>query len=590
MFRAAGDRGVPCKIISYSSPSGLRFSSRITSFAGLIHCVFWIYFEWRTPLKTKDMLTTPRIPKIFLWLLLIALFTEANAQPQWGNLKPGPFSIGYRTLQLTDPSRTYFQPGRPIQVYVWYPAMSFDGKEAMKYGDYFDDIGRDWGTQGDAAKLGNDLSRNFKSGALNPSFSGTIGDVEFKRILSTKIPVKRDARPAKGTFPVLLHIHANGALTQSVMLECLASNGYIVMSISLYGSSPAFYGRGEGTANELLDLTQDLAFVMGRSKMIAGAVPGKIAVVGMLSQLGLLLQSKTKRLDAIACLDCSWNPKLLKNIPYYNPATITLPILEAVNTDFAPQGPTFIDSLRYAERYIVRFKQLPHADFYPFPRIASPEKAGDHVNYDLLMELTVNFLDAVLKGKPEAVEYMATLEDTSRRSSGIASFRKELSSTAPPTEHEFLTWLRYGNVNEARSAWNNYGKAIVSESNLFFVTLFAAREGESHAFEVFEMYISAFPGSPRNSMLYEHLAIALTRKQPQQALTVCERWVKQFPASPHGYRALAEVYVVLGRGEEAVAGMKVALEKAAGLDVPRERREALISDLKKRMEEIERAE
>ena len=68
------------------------------------------------------------------------------------------------------------------------------------------------------------------------------------------------------------------------------------------------------------------------------------------------------------------------------------------------------------------------------------------------MELTVNFLDATLKKKPGAIEYMTGLEDIENRSSAISSFRRELAEVAPPTEHDFLTWLRYGNMEQANAA------------------------------------------------------------------------------------------------------------------------------------------
>ena len=100
------------------------------------------------------------------------------------------------------------------------------------------------------------------------------------------------------------------------------------------------------------------------------------------------------------------------------------------------------------------------------------------------------------------------------------------------------------------------------------------------------MYMSAFPSSPRNPMLYEHLSYNLTLNQPEQTLKVCEKWIEQFPDSPYAYRAIAEVHVVRGKHTEAIRNLTIALDKAAGLDQSAETTQALIQDLRKRLDHI----
>ena len=100
------------------------------------------------------------------------------------------------------------------------------------------------------------------------------------------------------------------------------------------------------------------------------------------------------------------------------------------------------------------------------------------------------------------------------------------------------------------------------------------------------MYMSAFPSSPRNPMLYEHLSYNLTLNQPEQASKVCKKWIEQFPDSPHAYRAMAEAYVVLGKHTEAIHNLTIDLEKAAGLDQSAETTQTLIRELRKRLDHI----
>ena len=143
---------------------------------------------------------------------LVCLFATcigfAQNSPQWGNLKPGTYSIGYTTIRAIDYSRSYFKAGRPLQIYVWYPAAVKSHKNALKFGAYFNDAAYDWGDDTQyIAYLTKYFNKGFISGTINPSFPGELSEQQFKAILETPIPVVRNAVPAAGKFPILLHSH-----------------------------------------------------------------------------------------------------------------------------------------------------------------------------------------------------------------------------------------------------------------------------------------------------------------------------------------------------------------------------------------------
>lgn len=64
---------------------------------------------------------------------------------------------------------------------MWYPAREEPGQTSMSYGDYFDDVGKDWGIHGDSAKLREQVIQNFMIGSLNPSFPDQTGEKEMGR-------------------------------------------------------------------------------------------------------------------------------------------------------------------------------------------------------------------------------------------------------------------------------------------------------------------------------------------------------------------------------------------------------------------------
>ena len=56
---------------------------------------------------------------------------ESKVAPFWNELKPGPYPVGFRVVYYRDRSRKWLKtlgasapdPGRPIRVSVWYPAL-----------------------------------------------------------------------------------------------------------------------------------------------------------------------------------------------------------------------------------------------------------------------------------------------------------------------------------------------------------------------------------------------------------------------------------------------------------------------------------
>jgi len=84
----------------------------------------------------------------------------------WGDLKPGPFSVGFRVIYERDKTRNWLKPeagsnvaipdlGRPIRTSVWYPAAPGKKAQLMRYGDYFHFDGPDG-----FRKLNDELEKN----------------------------------------------------------------------------------------------------------------------------------------------------------------------------------------------------------------------------------------------------------------------------------------------------------------------------------------------------------------------------------------------------------------------------------------------
>ncbi|NNC63226.1 MAG: hypothetical protein HKN84_00450, partial [Gammaproteobacteria bacterium] len=295
-------------------------------------------------------------------------------------------------------------------------------------------------------------------------------------------------------------------LGQSVLLEYLASHGYIVATAPLLGTSPAWYDRGEGTAAAYQAGADDIGFIYGYARQWPFADPARAAVIGMFSADGLLFQMQHQQLDALAVLDGSY-PEALQQVPGFDLDGVRIPILDMPRAHFRADR-SMLDSLRYAERYLVRFDSVTHGDFYQFQHIAHPERAAEHVSYHVIARYTRAFLDAVLKEDSKARSFLSKNPDEAGAPVGFMRLERRPALHAAPTQEEFLLLVRQGKFIEARQAWEATSTSglhghIVSEDALTTTLFFLRRDhGAQASIDGFRLLVDLFPESWRAQ---EHL-------------------------------------------------------------------------------------
>jgi len=444
----------------------------------------------------------------------------AARYPQWGGLEPGPYGVGFTVVQAYDYTRPYWprtdwrgrpaegETARPMQLAIWYPARAAAqaearGARAMTFGDYLRVAGGELGAGLRADSLRREVEREFRGGPLAPYFEGGVSDSAYRRVLATPVAAVRDAPPAAGRFPVLANGGIGGPLTHSVRMEYLASHGYVVVAIPLLNSGPAFHGRGEWTAKAMQAAAEDVGFVYGFVRSLPYADRDRFAVVGMGSHAGVLFQMRTMRLSALASLEGQY-PEALRRSPDYDLARVRVPVLDAMNSDYnGDRVDPMLDSMRYADRWVLRFADLPHAQTYQFPRVAHPERAAEQRGYEVVSRYALEFFDATLKGDTAAAAYLARAPEGNGLPPGFMTVRHLPAQPAVPTEGELLLLVREGRVNEAAAA---YAEATARDSAyrgfsyqaLADVAFFVMRDhGPRVALGAYQLLLAAYPGVPR---------------------------------------------------------------------------------------------
>lgn len=524
--------------------------------------------------------------RIVTFICILPLVGYTQSFPQWGDLQPGPYTVGYRTIRFVDPARVYAVKegnpvSRPIQIYLWYPAAT-TAKARMEFGEYFNDVGYDQYGYKDPEVLKNYILNEFKTGPLFPSYNQALTQEQYKKVTSTLTACVRDAAPLPEKFPLVLHFP--GSVNQSVLIEFLVSHGYVVASMPLIGTSPAAYGRGDLHKASSLVQIEDLQLAfreLSKEKFVDNS---RTAMIGMFAQRALEWQMKDQIFSSIACLDCDLEPEALKSSPHYEPKKMTIPFLQLLNTDHN-QLPSITDSLLYMRRYKIECRDLPHADFYPFKRIAKPENSSSDKNYDYIARLTLKFLNATLKSDAKSEKELLDNLGTPQ-SSATMTVRDALAPV--PTEDEFLTWLRDGEIEKAKSAYKIHGRSLARRDPFFFSIVFLARDRAPHAWETLKMFVDAYPAHPRVLRylnIYGYYFLNQERNLLEAKLAF-EMMLRDYPQSPYAHDAWADYLVETGRNADAITHSEqvIQLSKTAQLN-PAEK-DALIKSANDRIAKI----
>jgi hypothetical protein len=428
--------------------------------------------------------------------------------PQWGAFQPGPYRVGFRSMHRYDRSRGYFprvdhegnrdplETARPMQISVWYPAgPAGEGSEPMRFGEYVDLEGQAFGPDRSSPASIADARESLRRGPLNPFFPDGVSDADLRSVLETPTAAYRDAPAAEGRFPIVVHAGFS-LIGQSVLLEYLASHGYVVVSVPLLGTAPAWYHRGEGTPRAYQAGADDIGFLLAEASGLEFADPERTAVIGMFSANGLLFQMQHMRLDALAVLDGSY-PDALRDVPGFDPTAVRIPILDMPRAGSRPDR-AMLDSLRFADRWSVAFEDVGHGDFYQFERIARPERADEHVAYHVIGCYTRAFLDATLKDDAEARRFLSLDPDETGAPPGMMDIAFRAGEDPVPTESEFLRLIREGEADTARRAWERGDAPLADEGSFTTTLMFLRRDaGPNASLEGFRLLADMYPRSWR---------------------------------------------------------------------------------------------
>jgi hypothetical protein len=222
------------------------------------------------------------------------------------------YRAGFATVHLVDSSRTY-KPGtspserlhyRPLDLDIWYPAIISEVAESMLFGDLFrlhEERAVAYQDETEYSGLSDELIMYLAAGFGLEAMDG-------KRLLKKRTSSYSGARMAAGSFPLIFYMAGyNGMGWESYrLLEQLAENGFVVVSISSIGAYPGDMTNSlENTLEQVYDAEFALSFMEQSNRFQADMARKGILGLSWGGMSGILLLDCHPEIKAMVSLDGS---------------------------------------------------------------------------------------------------------------------------------------------------------------------------------------------------------------------------------------------------------------------------------------------
>ena len=395
----------------------------------------------------------------------------------------GAYPVGFRVVQLHDPSRSY-QDGtdaitgevaagaaeRPIQTLIWYPAAS-PGR-SLVYADYLDLAGNE-----DRFDLDKSQASHIAEAALREWIANGASPADVARIRAQPVHATGEAPLASGTFPLIVYApsDSSSAFENDVLCEYLASHGYVVLASPSHGAHVRYMtdGRLPNDLENTRAQAADIGFLIGYAHELPNVDASKVGVVGYSwgGMASTFAAAADSRIRALVDLDGSvrYFPKLLAAAPDVTPDRIHVPLLFFADQEdpLVPrkdsQPNSFIDRIHHADVTEIGLRKLTHddlsADSLRF--LASIHHGGTtaeqrNISYGWVARYTVAFLDAVLKHDANAEAFMAATPAANHVPPDTLAIQYRLSQGPSPSYAGFAQALAEHGFDQAIAAYVAY--------------------------------------------------------------------------------------------------------------------------------------
>ena len=477
-------------------------------------------------------------------------YTSAQQVSAWFDLKPGPYAIGFKTIEKYDYSRVFLpkydyfgtplegERARPIQICIWYPVKTNTKAAPMVCGEYSFPYPENTDFF-DILRRMQDRERNYLLGLFNPNRGLPLD------LMSVDMKAVKDAAPADGQFPLIIYCSdLQGSYSENAILcEYLAGQGYVIATTHSVGTRDT---NPVTTQGDLETLISDKEFLLAAMRDMPVVDKNKLGVIGMgFGGLeSLLLAMRNPDIDAMVSLRgifiSSANFDFVRQSPYFGLANFHVPALQMYPSGVDNLDLSLFESLRFSSRYSANFLKLQNRDFSSYellssmvPGIEVENLADKKAGYQAICQYTAEFFNAYLKKNENSIKFLGKSPVENGIASGCMEIKFLAKKDLPPTENQFLAIIQEKGAKTARELYDKFKAA--NPDHVFFREAqinilgyqYLQRNQVEDAVIAFKMNTEAYPQSCN---VWDSYADGLTAQG--DSVRVREALVKALEAMP----------------------------------------------------------
>jgi tetratricopeptide (TPR) repeat protein len=454
---------------------------------------------------------------VVLFLSVLSGQIYCLSLPTLDKLEPGPYAVGFRTIERYNYSQTIGSPvdyfgdpvagkiSRPIQICIWYPAISNDDA-GLVYGEYVFPYPDD--------------SRLFV-------FLTTLQDREINRLhyllggnrslvldlLSAEVGSARGIPVAEGKFPILVYAGSRGSgiIENMGLWEYLASCGYIVAaihSVGADGSTPS------GSVRDLEAVTRDMEFAIAAMSEFPSSDISSLAVAGhgLGAQAAVLTAMRHKRVRAVVAahpftLEEAQESPLQKHFSF-GPDLLSIPLLWVTKWDSSAAEAEIIKMLKYSDRTVLSCDKADEGwlTHYSLIQTLNPDSENPPLEavlsvYESFCIGVRDFLEMNLKNESATIADSDSKDLALPDGSGLELAVRYQGDKLPPNRDQFMQILNTKGIAAAAEICSKFGipsvdNPLLGEQRFNGIGYRYMRQGDiTSAVEVFRWCTRAYPGS-----------------------------------------------------------------------------------------------
>jgi tetratricopeptide (TPR) repeat protein len=197
---------------------------------------------------------------------------------------------------------------------------------------------------------------------------------------------------------------------------------------------------------------------------------------------------------------------VVQRTPYYSLSRINVPLLHLHGPNVPGTDLTYLNSLKYSERYLVAFPGMRHGDFTNYgmlehfvPGILGKPSGDTKTGFEWVCRYALHFLKAYLKKDGESLTFLKNPPGLNEVPAGLVTVERKNNLDAPPDARQLQAMIEQKGIESITALYRNLKRTDpqpLPQQTLSDVGRWLAEKNDwKSAREIVDLRLDSYPDS-----------------------------------------------------------------------------------------------